>query len=661
MFLLLTLPGLTLLLAVSPALAVQQLPDFEVRETPPEKIESTGAHTTINSQTLHRPGATLSRIISRTAGAQVLESGGIGSYSSAMLRGADSEQVMVFLDGFLLNTSSGGGVDLSTIDLLQAEYVDIYRGTTPGAFTQSSLGGAINIKTLSDDGPSTTALTAGLSSFNTQLLGVAANKSLSLGYLTVSASMMGSDNDYPFVNDNGTEFNTSDDFSDHRKNAGFSQKSAMVKLQQKKRSAASGRLLLQYLDKNQQLPDRNNSTANSTRLDTENLNAQAAITNKLRSLGQAKLDSGLFFRRETEDFRDLRGKLSLTPQQSRSRTMVSGLSNHADWTTNNSSLAVHTEARIESFKNKNLLNNTIDTEAERQQLDISVQYSANPAKGKLTVVPVLRFHWQDNSYRIERGFNTDVQTLAPSRLSALTPQLGFSYELNPETSLYANTGLYYRPPSFVELFGDRGFLIGDSSLMPEKGVSSDMGFESRFKINPEAELRSNWSIFHRKITDAISRTYGANGIGKSINIPGALIYGIEANADIEFYAQLAIGMNLTWQNARNDDSRPAFYHKQLPGRAQKTFNLFIEKSWGEKLAMHYAWSLKQNRYYDTANLIVAPDEGTHEIGLSFNLARWHLGLEIHNLTDTIYEDFNGYPKPGRSIHFKITYNRDMTT
>ncbi|HHJ19214.1 MAG TPA: TonB-dependent receptor, partial [Gammaproteobacteria bacterium] len=106
-----------------------------------ELSETTGASSLITGEALTRPGATLAQVLGREAGTQIRQSGGLGSYSSATLRGSSSDQVMVYLDGLLLNDASGGGFNLSNIELMQAEAIEIYRGATPVQLNTASLGG----------------------------------------------------------------------------------------------------------------------------------------------------------------------------------------------------------------------------------------------------------------------------------------------------------------------------------------------------------------------------------------------------------------------------------------------------------------------------------------------------------------------------------------
>ena len=71
--------------------------------------------------------------------------GGIGSTALVSLRGSAWNQVNVYLDGVLLNSSLGGAVDISTIPLGDVDHIDVYRGVTPTLFGSSNIGGVIAV------------------------------------------------------------------------------------------------------------------------------------------------------------------------------------------------------------------------------------------------------------------------------------------------------------------------------------------------------------------------------------------------------------------------------------------------------------------------------------------------------------------------------------
>ena len=175
-------------------------------------MESTPVFTSIiKREAFEGKTESLANIIEKETGVQVRQSGGLGSFSSVSLRGASSDQVMVYLDGILLNDASGGGVDLSNIALSDVESIEIYKGMTPVNFGKASVGGAVNIRTLrSKEGIGGNAI-IGYGSFNTLKAGAMINQKISDFDYLISCDYLTTDNDYEILNDNGTEYNPDDD------------------------------------------------------------------------------------------------------------------------------------------------------------------------------------------------------------------------------------------------------------------------------------------------------------------------------------------------------------------------------------------------------------------------------------------------------------------
>lgn len=165
----------------------------------------------------------LAEVIEKTAGVQVRQSGGLGSFSSVSLRGSSSDQVLVFLDGVLLNEASGGGVDLSSIALSDVAAIEIYRGTSPINFGKASIGGAVNIRTRRTGEDFGAAVTAGYGAFDACKLSAFINHKPGRWDYLLSADYLGSENDYDILNDNGTAYNKDDDRWEPRRNAAFDQ------------------------------------------------------------------------------------------------------------------------------------------------------------------------------------------------------------------------------------------------------------------------------------------------------------------------------------------------------------------------------------------------------------------------------------------------------
>ena len=86
--------------------AEQDQPDYQTGDVDLE--ETTGFVTVIEREAFEGKMEDLAEVLQNEAGVQVRQSGGLGSFSTVSLRGSSSDQVMVFMDGVLLNDASGG-------------------------------------------------------------------------------------------------------------------------------------------------------------------------------------------------------------------------------------------------------------------------------------------------------------------------------------------------------------------------------------------------------------------------------------------------------------------------------------------------------------------------------------------------------------------------
>lgn len=112
-----------------------------------DKSVTSSVHTVIEAGRFRNTFVSLDEVLEQEVGVQTRVTGGEGSLSTVILRGAASEQVMIYLDGVPLNDAAGGAVDLSLVPLDNIERIDVYRGSTPLELGKASIGGAVNIIT----------------------------------------------------------------------------------------------------------------------------------------------------------------------------------------------------------------------------------------------------------------------------------------------------------------------------------------------------------------------------------------------------------------------------------------------------------------------------------------------------------------------------------
>jgi outer membrane cobalamin receptor len=90
-------------------------------------------------------GKDASEIVGREANVLVLDAGGPGQRRAVLLRGANSQQVAVLVDGVALNPAFGLGNDLSWVPVEALQRIEIHEGAGGAWFGAGAVGGAVNL------------------------------------------------------------------------------------------------------------------------------------------------------------------------------------------------------------------------------------------------------------------------------------------------------------------------------------------------------------------------------------------------------------------------------------------------------------------------------------------------------------------------------------
>ncbi len=614
--------------------------------------EFTGFREVIQKEQLQQAGSSLAEVVATESGVQFKQSGGLGSHSTVSLRGSSAEQVNVYLDGILLNEASGGGVNFSDIELMQAEKVEVYKGTVPVQLGNTAIGGAINITTARATGRPVTSMLIGIGSFGSSRFSAAFRGPASLlneQTLVGSFSYRQSANDFPFLNDNGTNFNTTDDSRERRNNGQTRSLSGFIKTGHRLGNNLKLEHALQLYDRSQGVANWRNSERGAAQLESNNVQWRSTVR-KDSGVGQWSSLWELTGSVKNELYDDRNASIGNASQLIDSDTSVMGVRGYWEKVQNHSSLSASVRMRSEALESINHLTQINATDAKRQRADISAQHNRYFNGATSLVSSSLSGFVVSDDYEIENF----EQARDDYSTSTLLPQLGFSHTLSDRWLMLGNASRQKRVPSFFELFGSQGLFEGNPSLKTESSTNFDIGVKWNSDPSQAIDQTLSATYFYSQRKDLIVRTYSAQGVGRSQNLSKAVVRGLEFAATAQWQQGFGLDASLTLQDAENRSRISGSTGKQLPGEAE--VDGALTASWkNAQWKLQYEFKANLNRFYDSANFLVAADQRLHGLSLSRYWKDWRLDVEINNLTNHNYEDFNGYPRPGRVGFISVFY------
>ena len=145
-----TTPAVAAVPAASP---VPQLATIVVTpaRTPEPLSQTLGDNSVITRETLDTlPNGTLSDALVREHSIEGVNLGGPQTVSTINIRGTNSNQSLVLIDGMRVNNATNGLPPLNAIPLNSIERIEIVRGTSSSLYGADAIGGVVNIITRSD-------------------------------------------------------------------------------------------------------------------------------------------------------------------------------------------------------------------------------------------------------------------------------------------------------------------------------------------------------------------------------------------------------------------------------------------------------------------------------------------------------------------------------
>jgi vitamin B12 transporter len=621
---------------------------------------------------------TAAEVLAESVGVQVRSLGGLGGFSSISVRGASPSHTAIAIDDVPLSRIAAAVINFDGIDLSNFDTVELYRGTVPAEQGGAGLGGAVNFRTAVGPGRAgeTVELSVGAGSFGARHARARLRDELLDGALAyqLAAGYTGARGDYEYFNDKGTRLNLTDDEIAKRTNNDFAQGQAVARARYRSSGLAvtgGARTLL----KSQGVPGTGTVQTRAAQLDTLSQLVDARVERASASLLVRGSGYALL---ERQHFADLLAEVGLGVQDDHYQTTAGGVSAAAVSPAGERQLvSLGIEGRVDDFRNQTRTDVVI--RARRWSGAVSLSDEVEIGGEWLVVVPALRV----DAMTTNPGAGWHPLVVDPAQLGErrdlfVSPRLAARARTSPALTVKGSAGRYVRMPTVPELFGDRGFLVGDPALKPESGVSADTGavYAPAERRGPADRIVVQAAGFVLRPRDVIAFEPAAGNTAVARNLGDAWLWGAESAATVRLWQRATLAANYTYIDSVQDSPRVSFDGKRLPSRPRHQTYLradLAQRSRGRLAVLWADVTVTSGNFLDAGNIEKVPARRLLGAGIKLEPMRQLLvGVEGKNLTnhwvDTVQDgpsdsisspravtDFFGYPLPGRAFYLTIDW------
>lgn len=490
-------------------------------------------------------GVELSALLERVPGLRIKDTGP-GGRKGLSLRGTDSHQAVVFLDGVRLS-SAAGAMDLSLLDPAHLQKVEVRRGGGSARFGADALGGVLSLSTPRLRSSARNKASVSYGSFNT----IAARASRSaalipkLRYLA-SASYRQSDGEFPYLHYlNKTEHTRGN--NDTR----------MGELLLKADYLLSDSWQVGMIN-DLALGERgapgvlDNSCATARQHDLRNLTALRLTAHDLWQ-PDSRLDMSLSHRFGQFNFSDP----CAFNRASHTRSFDVGL--NVRWGVPLPDVGrLDMGLELQEGLLQDLQGTLRDEWASRFTVGLFVSSKVQLLWRHLVLVPAVRLSMATGQ----------TATVVPKVGMVVRPLLWTKSRWLVPLSLSANVGRSYRYPSFHELYVDLDSLRGNEDLRPEDAVEADVGLRWG---HPVVDLEV--VFFSRRIKDLILYAPVSLYLVEANNYSGASTDGVETSLNLRPGWGISLRAAYTYLRTRWGDPE-----LRLPGHPEH--RLATRLAWG---------------------------------------------------------------------------------
>jgi vitamin B12 transporter len=555
---------------------------------------------------------TLVEALQGEAGFEFGRNGGPGTTTSLFLRGADSKNIVVMIDGVRSQTDNLGSLQLIDIPLSSVERIEILRGNAGALYGESAIGGVINIITKSGKGdPKANALVT-YGSRNTSETAVGYSGEVNKTKFSINASRFDTDG---FSAKKATSQNNPD-------KDGYTNESMSGKISHQIQPGTEIGLSTQIV-RGKTAFDRTSTDNDVFQSGTNNFGIFGVtnLTSKLRS--RLDIVNSNFTYKDSSNGIPIR---YYGVQEGKQNTYR--LSNFYELSdTQQISFGLDkTQSEYDVFQFANIKNNT-------NLRDVKGAFIGSLKKiGALDIQANLRRDELNASYQAHRD-SYGGENYFKGKYAKNTYLLGLGYQLTPVYRLTATSSTGFRAPSPAEF-------SGSANLRPETNKSNEAGI---LYSTQNTNLRLVY--FDTQANDALY--YNPNTfVYENMNVKNK---GFEVSGK-KMFGSTSIKASFTKQNPINTD-----INLQQARRAKEFGSVDLNHQLGKYQVgglLYWSGTRKDSDFSSTAMASYT----VLNLYASYRIDKeWVARLRVENAGDTNYELASGYNTPGRGAFVTLQY------
>lgn len=562
-------------------------------------------------------GLSVPEILAKQSGILVNSTGGAGQPAGIFMRGANTNQTLILIDGVRVHSGITGASPLHLLPAQHIERIEIVRGANSGVWGADAIGGVIQIFTKNASKTPYLEMSAGLGTEDTQMYRLSAQGVYGENTrYSLSASFYQTDGESATTKDNAWAHHPDDDGS---------------------RQQAVSAMIAHDLGNGHEIGAQMFQQTANTQYD-------AAVGNQFDDRAKTRQNSYAAW-----------GKAQILPnwqstlRYAEHRDAYDSFANNSDWATGGFKLSSsqlrskdrqwqwlnqidisggQIQAGVEYLK-QNVGGNAKFSKDERDTKSAFIGYLAE--YGDVTVQTALRY--DDNS---QFGDKT-------------TGNIALGYRITPHIRALASYGTAFRAPTFADLYQDLPGYRGNPDLKPENAKNQEIALEYS-NANTQARL----TYFHQRVQDLIAYQYdAATFMGTMANISRAKMEGVSLSAQ-HTWGDLELAAHYNWLEAKNRDTG-----HWLAFRAQHFGNVSAAYRFNERLRAGVDVQAVGHRYASNNNSQANRLGGyaLANVFADFQMSK-HLSAtaRIENILNRDYVQNPGYRTPGVRVFTSLNYS-----